>query len=55
VNLPETFAEFESNQDQLQHLVPAVHNDPAGVFFKIPETIITKVINEVFEETTIKA
>ncbi|MBM7587577.1 alcohol dehydrogenase class IV [Bacillus pakistanensis] len=55
VDLPETFAEFESNQDQLQHLVPAVHNDPAGVFFKIPETIITKVINEVFEETTIKA
>jgi alcohol dehydrogenase class IV len=55
VNLPDTFGEFERNEDTLQHLVPAVHNDPAGIFYKIPASIITKLINEVFEVTVIKA
>ncbi|MBX9955398.1 iron-containing alcohol dehydrogenase [Peribacillus simplex] len=55
VNLPDTFVEFERNDDKLQHIVQAVHNDPAGIFFKIPANIITKVINEVFEVTVIKA
>ncbi|TDL74645.1 iron-containing alcohol dehydrogenase [Rhodococcus qingshengii] len=55
VNLPDTFGEFECNEETLQHLVPAVHNDPAGVFYKIPAKIITKVINEVFEVPAIKA
>jgi alcohol dehydrogenase class IV len=55
VNLPDTFAEFECNEDKLHLLVPAVHYDPAGVFFKIPAQIITKVVNEVFELKAIEA
>lgn len=55
VNLPDTFAEFDCNEDKLHHLVPAVHHDPAGVFFKIPAQIITKVVNEVFELKPIEA
>ncbi|MEH7073359.1 iron-containing alcohol dehydrogenase [Neobacillus drentensis] len=55
VNLPDTFAEFECNEDKLHLLVPAVHHDPAGVFFKIPAPIIIKVINEVFELKAIEA
>lgn len=55
VNLPDTFAEFECNKDKLHLLVPAVHHDPAGVFFKIPAQIITKVVNEVFELKAIEA
>lgn len=55
VNLPDTFAEFECNEDKLHLLVPSVHHDPAGVFFKIPADIITKVVNEVFELKAIEA
>ncbi|MDM5327727.1 iron-containing alcohol dehydrogenase [Neobacillus sp. CF12] len=55
VNLPDSFAEFECNEDKLHLLVPAVHHDPAGVFFKIPAQIITKVVNEVFELKAIEA
>lgn len=55
VNLPDTFAEFECNEEKLHLLVPAVHHDPAGVFFKIPSQIITKVVNEVFELKAIEA
>lgn len=55
VNLPDTFAEFECNEDKLHLLVPAVHHDPAGVFFKIPADIVTKVVNEVFELKAIEA
>lgn len=55
VNLPDTFAEFDCNEDKLHLLVPAVHHDPAGVFFKIPAEIITKVVNEVFELKAIEA
>lgn len=55
VNLPDTFAEFECNEDKLHLIVPAVHHDPAGVFFKIPADIITKVVNEVFELKAIEA
>ncbi|WHY03225.1 iron-containing alcohol dehydrogenase [Neobacillus sp. DY30] len=55
VNLPDTFAEFDCNEDKLHLLVPAIHHDPAGVFFKIPADIITKVINEVFELKAIEA
>ncbi|MFC7442200.1 iron-containing alcohol dehydrogenase [Laceyella putida] len=47
VSLPDTFAEFKLNADKLQNIVSIVQNDPAGVAFRIPEDIITKVANEV--------
>ncbi|SEN42930.1 Alcohol dehydrogenase, class IV [Lihuaxuella thermophila] len=47
VGLPDTFAEFKLNGDQLQGLVSRVQTDPAGIAYRIPEQVIVKVIKEV--------
>ncbi|WP_369899626.1 aldehyde dehydrogenase family protein [Bacillus manliponensis] len=47
VNLPDTFAEFNLDADKLQNIVSVVHNDPSGVFYRIPAETINKIVNEV--------
>lgn len=54
VGLPSTFSEFDINKDEMKNIIAEVHRDPAGVFFRIPDPVITKVINEVFELSTSK-
>ncbi|MFC7062139.1 iron-containing alcohol dehydrogenase [Halobacillus seohaensis] len=47
VGLGSTFEEANIDLNHLKDIVTAVQSDPAGVFFRIPEEIISKVIKEV--------
>jgi alcohol dehydrogenase class IV len=47
IGLPDTFAEFGIDLSELQNIVPAVLTDPAGVVFRIPIDVISKVSQEV--------
>ncbi|MCL6598411.1 MAG: iron-containing alcohol dehydrogenase [Alicyclobacillus macrosporangiidus] len=47
VGLPETFAEFHIPAEALAHIVDLVHADPAGVTFRLPDAVITRVGREV--------
>lgn len=47
VGLPDTFADFNVNVDNMAYIVAMVHSDPTGLFYKIPPEVIAKVSNEV--------
>lgn len=47
VGLPDTFAEFDIPSAALEQIVAAVQGDPAGVVFRLPAEVITKVASEV--------
>ncbi|BCJ88549.1 iron-containing alcohol dehydrogenase [Effusibacillus dendaii] len=53
VGLPSTFAKFNISSDHLQNIVPLVQSDPAGVVFRIPPEVISKVTTEVTGLTTV--
>lgn len=47
VGLPDTFAEFTIPAAAFEQIVAAVQGDPAGVVFRLPAEVITKVAGEV--------
>lgn len=47
LGLPNTFADYHVNVDNMPYIVSMVHSDPCGVFYKIPPEVISKVSNEV--------
>lgn len=47
VGLPSTFAEFHLDKGALGGMVDAVHADPSGVVFRIPDAVIQRVTREV--------
>jgi alcohol dehydrogenase class IV len=51
VGLPATFAEFNLDKSALANMVAAVHSDPSGVVFRIPEAVIQRVTREVATST----
>jgi alcohol dehydrogenase class IV len=47
LGLPNTFADYEVNVEDMTSIVSMVHSDPCGVFYRIPPEVITKVSSEV--------
>lgn len=47
IGLPDTFAEFRLQEEDLQHIVPTIQNDPAGICFQIPEQVIRNIAQKV--------
>lgn len=47
VGLPDTFADFNVDVENMAYIVAKVHSDPSGIFFTIPPEVIAKVSKEV--------
>jgi len=47
VGLSDTFSSFHLDKRQLGKMVDAVHADPSGVVYRLPDAIIQRVTREV--------